>query len=204
MEGEIDYTQHSESELVEMFGRLDPRRAPAECARLGTFLTEHGYQVTNGTSAPGFAAPSAAKLQALIGSPQPLEWKVDYGGNAQSLGFRPTQNAFGFAGSGTIVTDGIFLWLSGRVSGAGPFHSSMEENTQLPYRQIANVESEGPLVRFGYNVDGDEESDSICLRLADKAAADQLVAILPKRRTKRPRPQVKVDAEFTALKRTPR
>jgi hypothetical protein len=31
---EIDYTKHTETELVEMFGRMDPRYAPANCARL--------------------------------------------------------------------------------------------------------------------------------------------------------------------------
>ena len=51
------------------------------------------------------------------------------------------------------------------------------------------------LVRFGYNVD-EEEDDSICLWLADKAAADKLVAILPKRRTKEFRSQIKIDAQF--------
>jgi rhomboid protease GluP len=60
---------------------------------------------------------------------------------------------------------------------------------------IANVESEGRLVRFGYNVD-EEENDSICLWLADKSAADKLVAILPKRRTKGFRSQINADAQF--------
>lgn len=34
MENEIDYTKHTEPELVEMFGRMDPRYAPANTARL--------------------------------------------------------------------------------------------------------------------------------------------------------------------------
>jgi hypothetical protein len=37
VESEIDYKEHTESELVDMFGRLDPRYAPAECARLGKY-----------------------------------------------------------------------------------------------------------------------------------------------------------------------
>ena len=40
MESRIDYSQHSEAELVEMFGRLDPRYAPEECARLGKYRSE--------------------------------------------------------------------------------------------------------------------------------------------------------------------
>ncbi len=48
MANEIDYTKHTEPELVEMFGRMDPRYAPEECARLGKYLADHGYIVTDG------------------------------------------------------------------------------------------------------------------------------------------------------------
>jgi rhomboid protease GluP len=198
VESDIDYKKHTESELVDMFGRLDPRYAPAECARLGKYLTERGYIVTDGGTGPGSAVPSAAKLQALIGSAQPIEWKVDFGTATRSLGLGPAQNSFDFVGSGTMQTDGISVWLSGRVSRGGSFATLVEENTQLSCQQIANVEAEGRLVRFGYNVDK-EEDDSICLWLSDKSAADKLVAILPKRRTKEFRSQVKADAQFATL-----
>jgi rhomboid protease GluP len=196
VESELDYAKHTESELVDMFGRLDPRYAPAECARLGKYLTDHGYIVTDGSTGPGSAVPSAAKLQSLIGAPQPFEWKVDFGSATRSLGLGPAQNSFGFVGSGTMQTDGISVWLSGRVS-RGSSLASPEQNTQLSCQQIANVESEGRLVRFGYNVDY-EEDDSICLWLPDKSAADKLVAVLPKRRTQEYRSQIKADAQFAA------
>ena len=198
METEIDYTKHTETELVEMFGRLDPRYAKAECARLGEYLTDLGYIVMDGSTGPGSAIPSPAKMQALIGSPQRIEWKVDFGNKRRpsALGLGPAQNSFGFVGSGTMQTDGISVWLSGRVSRGSSF-TSLEENTQLSCQQIANVESEGPLVRFGYNVD-EEEDDSICLWLSDKSAADKLVALLPKRRTKGFRSQIQADAQFAA------
>jgi rhomboid protease GluP len=197
MESQIDYTKHTESELVEIFGRLDPRYAPAESARLGKYLTDHGYIVTEGSTGPGSAIPSPAKLQALIGAPQPIEWKVDFGNATRSLGLGPAQNSFGFVGSGTMLTDGISVWLSGRVSRGNSLASPVEENAQLSCQQIANVESEGRFVRFGYNV-AEEEDDSICLWLADKSAADKLVAILPKRQTKEFRSQIKADAAFAA------
>src|SRR5271156_6091838 len=100
VDSEIDYTKHTESELVDMFGRLDPRYAPTECARLGKYLTDHGYSVTEGSTGPGIAVPSPAKLQSLIGASQPLEWKVDFGSATRSLGLGPAQNSFGFVGSG--------------------------------------------------------------------------------------------------------
>ena len=161
-----------------MFGRMDPRYAPAECARLGKYLTDHGYLVTDGALGPGSAVPSSAKLQELIGSSQPMEWKVDFDSTTQALGrLTLAQNDFGFVGSGTMQTDGISLWLSGRVSDRG---SLRDEYTQLSCQKIANVESDGRLVRFGYNVD-EVETDSMCLWLADNSAAEKLVAILPKR-----------------------
>jgi rhomboid protease GluP len=198
VESEIDYKEHTESELVDMFGRLDPRYAPAECARLGKYLTDQGYIVTDGTTGPGSAVPSSAKLEKLIGSSQPIEWSVDFGNSTRSLGLMgPAQNDFGFVGSGTVQTDGISLWLSGRVSTGGALPSLRPEYTQLSCQKIANVESDGRLIRFGYNVD-EVEGDSICLLLADNSAAEKLVAILPKRRTKDLRPQAKADAEFGA------
>jgi rhomboid protease GluP len=195
VEGEIDYKKHTESELVEMFGRMDPRYAPAECARLGKYLTDHGYLVTAGALEPGSAVPSPAKLQELIGSSQPIEWNVEFDNTTKASGLlRLASNEFGFVGSGTVQTDGISLWLSGQVSDRG---SLRDEYTQLSCQKIANVESDGRLVRFGYNVD-EVETDSMCLWLADNSAAEKFVAILPKRRTRDFRPQAKTDAEFGA------
>ena len=57
MDTKIDYAKHTESELVDMFGRLDPRYAPEECARLAAFLNERGFMVTPGTTGPGSAVP---------------------------------------------------------------------------------------------------------------------------------------------------
>ena len=193
MENGIDYKEHTEAELVDMFGRMDPRYAPAECARLGKYLTDHGYIVTDGATEPGSAVPSSAKIQTLIGSPQPIEWKVDFDNTTKaSRVLTPAQNDFGFVGSGTMQTDGISLCISGQVYNRG---SLQDEYTQLSLPKIANVESDGRLVRFGYNVD-EIEVDSICLWLADKSAADKFVAVLPKRKTTDFRPQAKADAEF--------
>lgn len=50
MENAIDYSTHTEPELVEMFGRMDPRYAPEECARLGQHLAGLGYLVANSYS----------------------------------------------------------------------------------------------------------------------------------------------------------
>jgi rhomboid protease GluP len=190
MDSSIDYTQHTETELVDMFGRMDPRYAPAECARLGKYLADQGYIVTAGITGPGSAVPSSAKLQTLIGSPHPIEWYVDFGSQASGM-LGPAENEFGFVGFGTMKTDGISVWISGEVPRRGA------EITQLSYNKIANVESEGRFVRFSYNAD-EVDVDSICLWLPSNAAAEQFVAIMPKRRTKDFRSQAKADVEFRA------
>jgi hypothetical protein len=190
VDNEIDYTQHSEPELVEMFGRLDPRYAPAECTRLAKYLSQLGYFVTDGTTGPGSAAPSPEKMQALIGSTNPFGCQIEFGptgGFASYLGV--SRNAIGFIGAGTLVNDGLYLWISGRVAGRFGTPSVFEENAQLALSQIANVESDGRVVRFEYNVD-DVCGAPITLWLADATAAARLVRILPKRRTKDFRPRL--------------
>jgi hypothetical protein len=184
VDDEIDYTKHTESELVEMFGRLDPRYAAAECARLSKYLSERGCIVTDGDTGPGSAAPSPEKLEQLIGSPSPFECKVKFGPNNGFLSVIGwTRDQFGFTGSGTLVTDGIYVWISGRVATGDVLDSLIEKNTQLPCRQIANVESADRVVRFEYNV-LDSHGDAFSLWLTDATAAARLVRVLPKRRTK--------------------
>ena len=180
MDREIDYTKHTELELVDMFGRLDPRYAQAECSQLARFLSERGYVVTDGIAGPGSAAPSAKKLEELIGLPGPFECDVEFGPEGGLFAW--ARNPFGFSGYGTLVTDGIFVWISGRVA-QGPLMTLVEKNTQLACHRIANVESSGGIVRFEYNV-FDVCGESIFLWLADATAAARLVRVLPRRRTK--------------------
>jgi hypothetical protein len=189
VDNEIDYTKHTEPELVDMFGRLDSRYAQAECTRLAKFLTERGYIVTDGITGPGSAAPSPEKLEELIGSTSPFECEVEFGPNKGFLSFIGwTRNQFGFSGSGTLVTDGVYVWISGRVAN-GPSMTLVEENTQLACHQIANVESADRMVRFEYNAI-DVCGNAIFLWLADATAAARLVRILPGRRTEDFHPQL--------------
>jgi hypothetical protein len=187
VEGEIDYSKHTELELVDMFSRLDPRYAPEECVRLGRYLAERGYVVAGDETGPGSATPSSAKLEELIGAHKPFECQVDFSA-ARGL-FAWSRNYFGFVGSGTLVTDGIYVWISGRVSGRGWRSLFTQENAQITRDQIANVEADGRLVRFECNVT-DVRGDVVNLWLADATAAARLVAVLPKRRSKDFKPRL--------------
>jgi hypothetical protein len=184
MDDEIDYTKHSEAELVDMFGRLDPRWAPAECVRLAKLLTELGYIVTQGTTGPGSAVPGTAKLQELIGSSSPFECEVDFAPTSGAFGYWGfSRNGLGFIGSGSLVCDGVYVWISGRIRSNRGLPSLFQENSQLACRQIANVEMKDRLVRFEFNVE-DVAGAPMCLWLSDATAAARLVRILPKRRTR--------------------
>jgi hypothetical protein len=197
VEGEIDYTQYTEPELVEMFRRMDPRYAPEECKRLATFLSERDYLVTEGDTGPGFAVPSPGKLQILIGSSRPIECDVDFGNTAGPAGWLgPTHNVFGFVGPGTLQADGVYVYLSGQIGPQkGLFPSLSQQQVQLPCRKIVNVEARDGLIRFEYG-GGEFEDGAITLRLSDASLAERLIAALSKEKTKDFRSQINANAEF--------
>jgi len=198
MDGEIDYTKRTEAELLEMFGRLDPRFAPDECARLGKLLAERGYIVTQGDTGPGSVQPSARKLQELIGSSHPYEFNVEFGRSTTPMSLlEPTRNDLGFVGSGTLRADGICVYLFGQLGPGRGVPSRSHAQLQIPTRRITNVELQGRLVRFEY--DSDElDHGPITLQLENDSAAATLITVLPKTRTKSFRPQLKTTLEFEA------
>jgi rhomboid protease GluP len=197
VDNEIDYTKHTEPELVEMFSRMDPRYAPANSARLKELLIERGYIVNDGGIGPGSAVPSPEKLQALIGSAHPIECRVGFD---QTTGlFRwleRAHNDFGLVGSGTLQADGIHVWLSGRRAGLlRLFGSLFQRQVELAFRDIIDVESDECAVHFAYRAT-DFPNRVITLWFSDPSAAERLAAILPKERSAEFRPQLKARVEF--------
>jgi hypothetical protein len=125
VDDEIDYTQHTEPELVDMFGRLDPRYAPAECTRLAKRLTDLGYIVTDGTTGPGSATPLPEKMKSLIGTTTPFECKVDFG---------PTNSFFAFLGWSHNSLGGHRLRSPGdRRDLCMDYRPSRQRRVDLPY-----------------------------------------------------------------------
>jgi rhomboid protease GluP len=194
MDGEIDFTKYSEAELLEVWGRIDPRSAPINCARLKELLVERGYIVQGGTLLPGSATPSPAKLQALIGSDHPIECKVTFGQTTGLFGWlEPAHNAFGLVGSGTLAADGIHVHLSGRR--AGLFGSVFKQNVELTWKGISDVECDGNIVHFTYRAYLATEG-AITLWFSDRATAQRFAAVLPKERTAEFHPQLQARVEF--------
>jgi len=194
MDGEIDFTKYSEAELLEVWGRIDPRSAPINCARLKELLVERGYIVQGGTLLPGSATPSPAKLQALIGSDHPIECKVTFGQTTGLFGWlEPAHNAFGLVGSGTLAADGIHVHLSGRR--AGLFGSVFKRNVELTWKGISDVEWDGNVVHFTYRAYLATEG-AVTLWFSDQATARRFAGVLPKERTAEFHPQLQARVEF--------
>ena len=197
VENKIDFTKHAESELVDMFSRLDPRFAPAECERLAKYLADRGYIVTEGSTGRAPQCPHQ-EVESLTGAASPIKCAVNFG---QSTGpfrrFEPAHNDFNFVGAGTLEANGVEVQLSGRLAGALPgiLGSFSRRTSRLLWQNIVNVECAESVVYFDYHSAG-TSNRGITLWLADSATAEQIVAILPKERTADFRPQLKVHADF--------
>jgi len=155
---------------VEMFGRMDPRYAPANCARLKEFLVERGYIVHDGGLGPGSAVPSPEKLQALIGSVHPLECRVSFGQTTGLFGWlEPAHNDFRLVGSGTLEADGIHVRISGRRAGMLSLSPSLfRREEELSWRGIVDVESDECAVHFVY-LAKDSPNRAITLWFSDRS-----------------------------------
>jgi membrane associated rhomboid family serine protease len=189
---ETDFTKLDESELVELFGRMDPRWAPVDCARVKDLLVERGYIVQETGLGPGSVAPSPGKMQALIGSNRPIEYRVAFNQTAGLFSLlERARNQLNLSGTGTLEADGVCVWLSGRPTGLLGF----QRQVALAWRRIVDVESEGNVFHFVYHDEASFDS-AITLWLPDAVAAEQLVKVLPKTRTSDFRPQLKAIAEF--------
>jgi rhomboid protease GluP len=198
MDGQIDFTQFEESELVEMFSRIDPRFAPINAERLKTLLIQKGYVIYDDDWGPGTAVPSPAKLQSLIGSPQPVQFEVKFSENTGLFrGLEPAHNDFGFIGSGSVKADAAILSISGRRLGIafGFIGSFVPQRTDLNRKCITDVESDSNAVHIVYRPQG-ENSKAITLYLPDPPAAQRLSATLPQARSSDFKPQLKEQLEF--------
>jgi rhomboid protease GluP len=197
MDGEIDYSKYNEHELVDMFGRTDPRWAPINYARLKELLVARGYIVRDGGLGPGSAVPSAEKLQALIGSASPIDCQVTFGHSAGLFSrLEPAHNEFELVGPGTLQADGIHVRFSGRRAGALGFLGSLfHRQVELTWHGITDVESSGSAIHFVYRR-ADSTPKAITLWLPDNRAAERLATLLPKTRSAAFSPQLEARAEF--------
>ena len=195
----MNLSQCDDTELIEMYGRLDPSRAPALSSQVKDMLIKRGFIIPEGNiGSEREILPSREKLQKLIGVKTPITTKVFFGDVPGVLGWlQPARNDFNLVGDGTLEADGVYLRIIGPRSGI-PLairKKKFQKSIQLDWRRIVDVEHQGNALRIGYQVPGDPDV-GINLWFPDHTVAAQIADVLPKTRTQQFEPQLGIEMEF--------
>jgi membrane associated rhomboid family serine protease len=199
VENKMDFSQSDDSELIEMYGRLDPSRAPALSGQVKDSLIKRGFVIPKGDmgSEPEIF-PSREKLQQLIGANTPITTKVFFGDVPGILGWlQPARNDFHLVGDGILEADGIYLRMVGPRNGIPlAFRETwFQRGIKLNWRRIVDVEHQDNAIRIQYQVPGDPDV-GINLWFPDQTMAARIADVLPKTRTPQFQPRLGVEMEY--------
>ena len=199
VENKMNIAQCDDSELIEMYGRLDPSRAPALISQVKDMLIKRGFIIPDGDmGSEDEIVPSREKLQELIGVKTPITTKVFFGDVPGALGWlQPARNDFKLVGEGMLEADGIYLRMVGPRSGI-PLtirKTRFQRGIKLNWRRIVDVENQGNALRIRYQVPGDPDV-GINVWFPNQTVAAQIADILPKTRTEQFQPQLSVEMEY--------
>jgi membrane associated rhomboid family serine protease len=199
LDSPINYAKCEDSELIEIYGRLDPLRAPVLSDQVKEMLINRGFVFPDGDVRLGYEIlPSRTKLQELIGVTAPIKTKVFFGEVPGILGWlQPARNDFNLVGVGSFEADGIYLKMIGPRNGV-PLsirQTRFQQGIKLNCRRIRDVEIQGKAIRLGYQVPG-ETYENINLWFPDRHIAEQIVDVLPKTRTEGFQPRLSAEIEY--------
>ena len=157
----MNISQCDDSELIEMYGRVDPSRAPALSSQVKDLLIKRGFIISDGdVGSEHEILPSPEKLQKLIGVNTPITTKVFFGNVPGALGWlQPARNDFNLVDDGMLEGDGIYLTMVGPRNGI-PLRirkTRFQRGIRLNWRRIVDVENQGNALRIGYQVPGDPD-----------------------------------------------
>jgi hypothetical protein len=196
---DINYAKCEDFELIEIYGRLDPLRAPVLSGQVKEMLINRGFVFPDGDVRLGYEIlPSREKLRELIGVTAPIKTKVFFGDVPGVLGWlQPARNDFNLVGVGYFEADGIYLKMYGPRNGVPLWirKTKFQKGIKLNCRRIRDVEIKDNAIRLGYQVP-DEPDASINLWFPDRHAAAQIVDVLPKTRTEGFQPQLSAEVEY--------
>jgi len=82
VENKMNLSQCDDTDLIEMYGRLDPSRAPALSSQVKAMLIKRGFIIRENDIGHEIL-PSRDKLQKLIGVETRIRTKVYFGGCAR-------------------------------------------------------------------------------------------------------------------------
>lgn len=194
----MNLSECDDSELIEMYGRLDASRAPALSSQVKDALVERGFIIPGRDfGSQHEIRPSREKLQKLIGVKTPITTKVFFGDVPGVLGWiQPARNDFSLVGDGIFEADGIYLKMVGprnRIPLA--MRKKFQKGIKLNWRRIVDVENQGNALRIGYQVPGDPDV-GINLWFPDHTVAAQIADVLPKTRSQQFQPRLSLEMEY--------
>jgi len=199
LDSPINYAKCEDFELIEIYGRLDPLRAPVLSNQVKEMLINRGFVFPDGDVKLGYEIlPSREKLQELLGVGAPIKAKVFFGDVPGILGWlQPARNDFNLVGVGSFEADGIYLKMIGPRNGV-PLSirkTKFQKGIKLNWKRIRDVEIQDNAIRLGYQVP-DEPDAGINLWFPDRHAAEQIVNILPKTKTEGFQPRLSAEVEY--------
>jgi membrane associated rhomboid family serine protease len=195
----MNLSQCDDTELIEMYGRLDPSRAPALSSQVRDMLIKRGFIIRQGDIASEHEIlPSREKLQQLIRVEARITTKVFFGGVPGAFGWlQPARNDFNLVGDGVLEADGIYLTMVGPRSGI-PLSirkKRFQKGIRLDWRRIVDVENQGNALRIGYQVPGDPDV-GINVWFPDQTIAAQVADVLPRTRTQQFQPRLGMEVQY--------
>jgi membrane associated rhomboid family serine protease len=194
----MNLSQCDDSELIEMYGRLDRSRATDLSTQVKDMLIKRGFIIPDGEfGSAQEILPSREKLQKLIGVKMPISTKVFFGDVPGPLGWlQPARNDFTLVGDGTFEADGIYLRMIGARNRIPlVLRKTFQQGIKLNWRRIVDVECQGNAMRIGYQVPGDPDV-GINLWFPDDSVAARIADVLPKTRTELFQPKLKPEMEY--------
>jgi membrane associated rhomboid family serine protease len=193
----MNLSQCDDSELIEMYGRLDPSRAPAMSSQVKDMLIKRGFVIPNSDIGSEYEIlPSREKLQKLIGVDTPITTKVFFGDVPGVLGWlQPARYDFNLVGDGMLEADGLKIVGPRNGIPLGIRNRRFQKGIKLNWRRIVDVENKGNAIRIGYQVPGDPDV-GINLWFPNQTVAAQIADVLPKKRTEQFQPQLGMEMEY--------
>ncbi len=195
----INYAKCEDYQLIEIYGRLDPLRAPVLSEQVKEMLIKRGFVLPEGDVRSGYEIfPSHEKLQELIGVRSPIKTQVFFGEVPGILGWlQPARNDFHLVGVGTFEADGIYIRMSGPRSGV-PLSirkTKFQKHIKLNWRRIVDVEIQGNAIKLGYTVPGEPDA-TLNLWFPNGQIAAQIVEVLPRARTDGFQPRLSAEVDY--------
>lgn len=195
LDGDIDFTKYTESQLLQVVRRIDRARYPINYSNLIAALAARRYVVEETDNGLTISRLAAADGSTPDDAAQVLDFPVSFSLSTGPLSWlEPARNDLLLVGAGTISTDGTSVFVTGRRYGV-VLGLPLERDVTLTWANVVNVEADANAVRFEVQ----EPNKRVCgmtVWLPDSSAAQRLAEALPQVRTASFTPQLAAHTDF--------